>query len=381
MADDTFKQQIREANAKNARDPLGLKEAREARANRRTQVQVLVNEEQRMVFLTGERGQVLASIDGEDVLRLTENDPLTDEQRQELLDRWNEQFGVKPKKAPICECGHSLQGHDPMKSECLVKSCACGLFRMSWREDADRVNRLAEEIIATTGIRDYLTAFPDPESRMQATIDMVGALNKEGAEEIAQRINFLLAKEGEPCASCGHPYRMHNRREIGFLKQILFCDDTLCSCSGFEVRKVEEVEEAFDPDKTVDKRRNVLVEEIGRGYLARQVPLEISQKAVELIDAATKERDAVRMRAVSQAERMFYATTSSIVNLERMVGDARSVIDQALAAVRDNPIAMGRVNRIKTLLDGWNDSTAKTKANLKSDMDSIRSSTQNIKDS
>lgn len=379
MADDTFKQQIRDANAKNARDPLGIKEAREARASRRTEV--LVNDKERITILTDARGIIGSIAPGEDgSLRLTENAPLTEEQRQELLDRWNEQFGVKPKKAPICECGHSLQGHDPTKAECLVKSCGCGLFRMSWREDTDRVNRLAEEIIATTGIRGYLTAFPDPESKMQATIDIVEVSNKEGAKEIAQRINFLLAKEGEPCAVCGHPYFEHNRREVGFLKQILFCDDQLCSCSGFEVRKVEEVEKAFGADKSIDNRRNVLVEEIGRGYLARQVPLEISQKAVELIDAATKERDATRMRAVSQAERMFYATTSSIVNLENTINDARSVIDQALAEVRDNPIATGRVNRIKTLLDGWNDATAKTKAKLKQDMDSIRSSTQNIKD-
>ncbi len=287
MANDTFKKQIREANASNRRDPLGLKERRQLR---RWERGILVNEEERIAILTGDRGEIIGSLgpDEENNLRLTENAPLTDEERRELLDRWNEQFGNRAK---------------PDDREAIIPL------------DIERLT---------------------------------------------------------PCASCGHPKGEHNRKEVGFLETILFCDDRLCACSGFEVRTVASVNERYDANLSIDKRRSALIEDMGRGYVARQVPLEISQKAVELIDAASKEREAIRMRAVSQAEAMFYVTTSSITNLEVAAASVVAAIEQALEVVSDNPTAMGRVNRVKLLIDNWRNSGQAAMTILKNEIDEVR---------
>lgn len=269
MANETFKQQIRAANDKNRRDPLGLREDRERRQAKR---ETLLNEQERVAFFVDEQG-IVGSLgpDENNNLRLTEAEPLTKEERQELLDRWNAEFG----------------------------------------------------------------------SRI-------------------------------PCASCGHPESRHTRTEVGFLETIKFCSDRGCRCDGFQVRRVEEVEEAFNANLSIDKRRNELVREVGKGYLSRQVPLEIAQKAVELIDAASKDKEIIRRAAMSEADRIFYAATSSIENLRLMIGEARNVIEQAKLAVEGTPIAMGRINRVDNLLDRWAQTSTETLFTMRAEIKKIR---------
>ena len=121
---------------------------------------------------------MLASIDGEDVLRLTENDLLTDEQRQEFMTDGMTIPASSQRKRLFCECGHSLQGHDPMKSGALLNLVLCGIVSDELARMRTASIALPKRLSRRPGFAVRTAAFLTLNQECEATIDMVGALNK-----------------------------------------------------------------------------------------------------------------------------------------------------------------------------------------------------------